>query len=63
MSPKEYQEVRLQLGNGSGQESPGFKLLLRLPFDLWAAFKVSYLDGRGLTVADIYDAKYSHDDS
>ncbi|TIM81626.1 MAG: tryptophan 2,3-dioxygenase, partial [Mesorhizobium sp.] len=35
MSPKEYQEIRLQLGNGSGQESPGFKLLLRMPPDLW----------------------------
>ena len=25
MSPKEYQQIRLQLGNGSGQESPGFQ--------------------------------------
>ena len=63
MSPKEYQEVRLQLGNGSGQESPGFKLLLRMPFDLWDAFKAVYLDGKGLTVADIYDGKYDHGDS
>ncbi|RUW29252.1 tryptophan 2,3-dioxygenase family protein, partial [Mesorhizobium sp. M1E.F.Ca.ET.041.01.1.1] len=31
MSPKEYQQIRLELGNGSGQESPGFKLILRLP--------------------------------
>src|SRR6201991_1066213 len=45
MSPKEYQEVRLQLGNGSGQESPGFKFLLRMPLDLWRAFKAAYLDG------------------
>jgi tryptophan 2,3-dioxygenase len=63
MSPKEYQEIRLQLGNGSGQESPGFKLLLRLPPDLWKSFKAAYLDGRGLTVADIYDGKYDHGDS
>src|ERR1044071_5350933 len=41
MSPKEYQEIRLQLGNGSGQESPGFKFLLRMPPDLWRAFKAS----------------------
>src|SRR5258708_30502836 len=27
MSPKEYQQIRLQLGNGSGQHSPGFKQL------------------------------------
>jgi tryptophan 2,3-dioxygenase len=63
MSPKEYQEIRLQLGNGSGQESPGFKLLLRMPPDLWLAFKTHYLDGRGLTVHDIYDEKYDHGDS
>ncbi len=63
MSPKEYQQIRLQLGNGSGQESPGFKLLLRMPPDLWRAFKAAYLDGRNQTVADIYDGNYSHDDS
>jgi len=27
MSPKEYQEIRKRLGNGSGHESPGFRLL------------------------------------
>lgn len=63
MSPKEYQQIRLQLGNGSGQESPGFKLLLRMPPDLWQGFKTHYLDGRGQSVADIYDAKYDHGDS
>ena len=63
MSPKEYQQIRLQLGNGSGQESPGFKFLLRLPPDLWRAFKAAYLDGRNLTVADIYDGQYDHGDS
>jgi tryptophan 2,3-dioxygenase len=63
MSPKEYQQIRLQLGNGSGQESPGFKFLLRIPPDLWHAFKTSYLDGRSLTVEDIYDGKYDHGDS
>ena len=63
MSPKEYQQIRLQLGNGSGQESPGFKFLLRMPPDLWRAFKTTYLDGKGLTVEDVYDAKYDHGDS
>ena len=24
MSPREYQDIRLKLGNGSGQDSPGF---------------------------------------
>lgn len=63
MSPREYQEVRRQLGNGSGQESPGFQLLLRLPGDLWEAFRATYLEGRGLTVAEIYDTRYDHGDS
>jgi tryptophan 2,3-dioxygenase len=63
MSPKEYQEIRLQLGNGSGQESPGFQLLLRMTPDLWWAYKAAYLDGRALTVADVYDGKYDHGDS
>ncbi|MGO4436241.1 tryptophan 2,3-dioxygenase family protein [Rhizobium sp. RAF56] len=63
MSPKEYQEIRLQLGNGSGQESPGFKFLLRIPPDLWKAFRTTYLEGRNLTVEDVYDAKYDHGDS
>ena len=61
MSPKEYQEIRLQLGNGSGQESPGFRLLLRMPADLWKTYVASYLEPEGLTVEQIYDSKYAHD--
>ncbi|HEY2660848.1 MAG TPA: tryptophan 2,3-dioxygenase family protein [Caulobacteraceae bacterium] len=62
MSPKEYQEIRLQLGNGSGQESPGFRVLLHMPPELWTSYEARYLtDGR--TVRDIYDAQYSHDDA
>src|SRR5579863_3519356 len=50
MSPKEYQEIRLQLGNGSGQESPGFRTLLKMPHLLWQSFKDCYLDRHGLSV-------------
>ena len=63
MSPKEYQEIRLQLGNGSGQESPGFQTLLKMPQYLWNSFVTHYLDAKGLTIEKIYDAKYSHDDA
>lgn len=62
MSPKEYQEIRLQLGNGSGQESPGFRMLLKMPPDMWKAYSDTYLAPEGLTIADIYDEKYSHDE-
>jgi tryptophan 2,3-dioxygenase len=61
MSPKEYQEIRLQLGNGSGQESPGFRILLHMPGELWATYEARYLAGR--TVRDVYDAGYAHDDA
>lgn len=63
MSPKEYQQIRLQLGNGSGQESPGFRTLLKMPTDIWAEFEQHFLIGRGKTVESIYDSEYQHDDS
>lgn len=61
MSPKDYQEIRLQLGNGSGQESPGFRILLRMPSQLWPTFEQHYLRGR--SVREVYDAGYTHDDA
>ncbi len=63
MSPKEYQEIRLQLGNGSGQESPGFRTLLKMPGPLWQSFKSAYLDRHDLTVEKIYNSQYSHSDA
>jgi tryptophan 2,3-dioxygenase len=63
MSPKEYQEIRLKLGNGSGQESPGFRTLLKMPAHLWQSFKTHYLDKHELTVEKIYDSEYSHGDA
>jgi tryptophan 2,3-dioxygenase len=63
MSPKEYQEVRLRLGNGSGQESPGFRTLLRMHTPLWQSFQANYLDKHGLTVEKIYNSEYTHSDA
>ncbi len=63
MSPKEYQEIRLQLGNGSGQESPGFRTLLKMPKPLWGSFVARYLEPDGLTVEAIYDSAYDHGDA
>ncbi len=63
MSPKEYQEIRLQLGNGSGQESPGFRTLLKMPGPLWQSFKAAYLDKHDLTIEKIYNSQYSHSDA
>jgi len=58
MSPKEYQEIRKRLGNGSGQESPGFRVLLKMYQPIWNSFQMHYLDGHGLTVEKIYDTEY-----
>ncbi|MBZ5527832.1 MAG: tryptophan 2,3-dioxygenase [Acidobacteriia bacterium] len=63
MSPKEYQEIRLKLGNGSGQESPGFRVLLKMYQPIWHSFKSHYLDKHGLTVEKIYDSEYNHGDA
>jgi len=63
MSPKEYQEIRLRLGNGSGQESPGFRVILKMPPHLWETFKTHYLDKHGLTVEKIYNSEYAHGDA
>src|SRR5437879_10657654 len=60
MSPKEYQEIRKRLGNGSGQESPGFRVLLKMYQPLWNSFQTHYLDKHGLTIEQIYDSEYSH---
>jgi tryptophan 2,3-dioxygenase len=63
MSPREYQEIRLRLGNGSGQESPGFRAILRMHPYIWNSFKAFYLDNRGKTIEKIYNSEYSHDDA
>lgn len=63
MSPKEYQQIRLQLGNGSGQESPGFNTLMKMPVDIWHLFEKHYLLDREQTVQDIYDTQFRHCDA
>lgn len=63
MSPKEYQEIRLGLGNGSGQESPGFRTLLKMYQPLWESFKAHYLDKHNLSIEKIYQSEYAHADA
>src|SRR5437773_3635720 len=58
MSPKEYQTIRLGLGAGAGQESPGFSALLAMVPCLWETYKKHYLDAQGLTVEAVYDEAY-----
>ena len=54
MAPRDYMTIRNALGRGSGQESPGFKQLLRLPERIWLAFE-GLLDRRGVTLRMIHE--------
>jgi tryptophan 2,3-dioxygenase len=38
LNPRDYHKIRLKLGRGSGQDSPGFNAMLRIGEPLWVAF-------------------------
>lgn len=60
MSPKDYMTIRTGLGRGSGQESPGFKKLLRVPGEtVWPAV-TRFLERRGVTLREIYEHQDRH---
>jgi tryptophan 2,3-dioxygenase len=55
MAPRDYMTIRTVLGNGSGQESPGFKALLRIPGEkVWPAFE-AVLARRAVPLRDLYE--------
>jgi tryptophan 2,3-dioxygenase len=60
MSPKEYFPIRALLGSGSGQESPGFNVLMKVVFPVWEEFKKRYLYEKNISIEKIYDSEYSH---
>lgn len=41
MNPADYHVIRLALGRGSGQDSPGFNAMLRIGDPLWEAFEAA----------------------
>jgi len=60
MAPKDYMTIRTVLGRGSGQESPGFRHLLRVPGEkLWPAL-AALLSRRGVTVREVYEHHSEH---
>ncbi|HET7434889.1 MAG TPA: tryptophan 2,3-dioxygenase family protein [Thermoanaerobaculia bacterium] len=53
MAPADYHVIRISsLGRGSGQESPGFNILLTAGKRLWPHFRAA-VERRGLTVLEI----------
>lgn len=60
MAPRDYMTIRAVLGRGSGQESPGFKHLLRVPQEsMWPAL-AGVLSRRGVTLRAIYEEHVAH---
>jgi tryptophan 2,3-dioxygenase len=60
LAPTDYMTIRTGLGRGSGQESPGFRTMLRLPGELvWPAID-AFLRAQGKTLRQIYDAPHDH---
>ncbi len=54
MAPADYHVIRLALGQGSGQESPGFNAMLREGPRIWEAFERA-LERSGLTLEEIFE--------
>jgi len=60
MAPKDYMTIRTVLGHGSGQESPGFRALLRIPGEtVWPAFE-RVLARAGVGLRAVYEAHEKH---
>lgn len=53
ISPRDYHTIRLALGRGSGQDSPGFNHILKLGPTLWQPFE-DLLNERGLTPLELH---------
>jgi tryptophan 2,3-dioxygenase len=62
MAPTDYMTIRTGLGRGSGQESPGFRTMLKLPQEVvWPAF-AAFLERTGVTLRELYEHPHDHHD-
>ncbi len=55
MAPTDYMTIRTVLGRGSGQESPGFRAMLKLPGEVVWPAAAAFLERQGVTLRQIYD--------
>ncbi len=60
LAPSDYHPIRLTLGHGSGQESPGFNDILRRAPDVLAAFDARLAAAR-LTLLDLHKNRREHE--
>lgn len=54
LSPAAYREIREGLGQGSGQESPGYQAVLSRARDLWPVFVTHWLDRGQRSLESVY---------
>jgi tryptophan 2,3-dioxygenase len=59
INPIDYHTIRLSLGQGSGQDSPGFNEVLKLGPTLWQPF-VQLLKDRTLTTMELHKKPPAH---
>lgn len=60
MAPTDYMTIRLGLGRGSGQESPGFRTMLKIPGEVvWPAM-ASFLEQEATSLRQIYETPHKH---
>jgi tryptophan 2,3-dioxygenase len=60
MAPSDYMTIRTGLGRGSGQESPGFRTMLRLPGEIVWPTMAAFLEREGVTLRQIYEHPHEH---
>jgi tryptophan 2,3-dioxygenase len=60
LSPADYHPIRMTLGHGSGQESPGFNAILQIAPDVNAGFE-KLLEHAGLTLLDLHKDRHTHE--
>jgi tryptophan 2,3-dioxygenase len=59
LAPADYHPIRMTLGHGSGQESPGFNQILHFAPELYAAFD-RQLKASGLGLLDVHTDRHRH---
>lgn len=59
LAPADYHPIRMTLGHGSGQESPGFNEILRLAPEVAQAFEAR-LAASGVSLLDVHTDRQKH---
>jgi tryptophan 2,3-dioxygenase len=59
LAPADYHPIRMTLGHGSGQESPGFTAILAMAPDVAAAFGAR-LTASGVSLLQVHQDRHTH---